>query len=288
MSGLKCFNLLLLLENFFGIFRNYCCQKNLKKCLIVFQIVTQTILYTIVIIYELSLLLGDDYNQINLVLAGFSTSGYLCSLASVVSGICYSHSFQSYYRSCSRVSEWFKDNKMLMKSSKKASMLSVGFILYSGAFATFRSVDTYLKFSHLNPVVLSILLVAHTLTRMSVVFEHYMLFFVIMIVVQLFKCLTSLVSDVQGRVGRYEEHRVITREQIQGWRELYQDLAMCCEQVRLCYGQQVFVIENKVGMSRSIFYHRNQLFHFRIFVSVSYFNSIVNIPLRFDGVLYVL
>lgn len=238
----------------------------MKKCLIIFQIVTQTVFHSILIVYELNLLLGDvAYNQINMVLAGFSTTAYLSSVTSVMTGICYSCAFQSYYRSFSRVFEYFKDDKKLKKSLKKASVFSIAFIFYSILFATFRSVDNYLKFSYLNPLILVAFLVSQTLTRISVVFEHLMLFVVVVFVVYLFKCLTSSVTVVQESIERCDitlnERCDITREQVQEWVEVYRDLANCCDQVMLCFGQQV--LEYNLIILRGLFiYVKNQLIVF--------------------------
>ncbi|KAH9635022.1 hypothetical protein HF086_004376 [Spodoptera exigua] len=78
--------------------------------------------------------------------------------------------------------------------------------------------------------------------RTTAACEHFMLFIIVMAIVDLSKTLISLMLEVQHTVDRYGTSDVITVETINGWVELYQELVNCCDKVAVCFGFQVFVL----------------------------------------------
>lgn len=247
MSPMKCLNNLLFIENLLGIYRNYCNQTKIKKCFIIFQIFVQIILHSINSISVIKLLLKkNEFEQINLIYGIFVTIACVNCVLSIVIGICYSRVFMSYYHSISRISEWFEDDSKFTSFLKAIYWFSFAFILFSVALVAYRSSEVLVKFSLADPLLFFVILTSQTILRLNIILQHLILFVIIMLVVNSLKSLTSLVSVVQKRVRRgiiWSEQCSITREQIQGWVELYRDLANCCEKVTLCFGRQVFGIQ---------------------------------------------
>ncbi|KAF9406374.1 hypothetical protein HW555_013232 [Spodoptera exigua] len=66
--------------------------------------------------------------------------------------------------------------------------------------------------------------VSEYMWRTTAACEHFMLFIIVMTIVDLSKTLTSLMLEAQQRVERYGTTDVITVETINGWLELYQEL----------------------------------------------------------------
>lgn len=245
MSALKWLNKLLYMENFLGIYRKYSSQKNTKKYLIILQIFIQSVLHALVLIFKTQLLLDGKYlSQLKFIYFCFSASGYINFMSTVVISICYSRDFISYYSSISRVSKWFIDDKKSINSQKKIVCCSIALILISISISVFRSVESLLlskvdNFFIIFPIAVSVIAI-----RITVIFQYLMFFVAIMIVFEFLKSLTALISVAQERVGSFDisldEQCHITREQIQGWVELYRDLVNCCNKMTLCFGRQVF------------------------------------------------
>ena len=248
MSPFKWLNILLYVENFFGIYRNYCSQTQIKKYLIIVQIFVLTLLYTLLTVYRVYLLLGkNDFNQMELIFISFGLTTYVDCLSSVVTGICYSDAFMSYLTSVSHASECLKDDKKLINILKKIFFSGISFITVSFLFSVYRSTEgfqTYLPSVSLVSLIPLVLLQA--VIRTTVVLQHLMLYVVIMLVVHLTSSLTSLVLAVQVRVGRSDvssdERYDIRREKIQEWVQLYRELVNCCEKVTFCFGSQVIML----------------------------------------------
>ena len=234
------------LEKLLGIYRGYCNQKDVKKCLIIFQVFLQTMFHTIILIFEVYFLVytAGDTNPLNLTYGGYAITAYMTAIPSVFTGVIYSREFQSYLTSISRVFETFKYDKKLFNSLKKLYWLSVILILFFIVYGVLRSADGLLRILKLSELLFgSFVMVSQTLLRTTILFTYLVFFVVVIIVYLLCKCLTSLVLDVQERVGKRDissdEKCDITREQVQGWVEMYQDLVNCCDVVMLCFGRQV-------------------------------------------------
>ena len=247
MLILKYLNNVLLIENFLGIYRNYASQKKIKKFFIIGQLCVQTTLHTVSVIFEIYLLSeGNDNGSIKFIRGCFAFIMYT-SLTFVVASIFYSHAFKSYYDSISRLSQCFEEDKKSNRNFKRMYWFSITLFFLLFTFAAYRSSVVSKSFPQTKEyfIIFVPILTSQTILRVTVIFQQVMMYVVEMIMFQLFKCLTSLVSDVQERVERCDissgEQCDITREQIQGWFELYWELANCCEKVKLCFGRQVFV-----------------------------------------------
>ena len=205
------------------------------------------ITHGVLLIIDMQFLLRRDINifQLKIVYVFFSASAHVNFVSSVMSGICYSRAFMSYYRSISLVSKRFQDDPKRTRSFIKIFWFSLAVTLLSTFIAVFRGATVVINSSQTDSLLLLCpTLISLALVRITIVIQYFMFYVVIMIVVQLLKCLDSLVSDVQERVGTSnissDEQYSITREQIQEWVELYQNLSNCCENVALCFGRQVF------------------------------------------------
>lgn len=247
MSVLKRLNFLLIIENALGIYRNYCNENKTKKCFILFQIFVQTMLHSIMVVGQLYFLLIE--NQPNYILSNFLISGFITALISVVTGINNSQAFLCYIQSMTRVCKRFEKDKKYNKSVKKLYWFSIIFTLLSFAFSAFRTLDLFLHFKPKDHDLFVTLFVpffiSQFFTRFTLLFEKLVMFVLIMIVVNLSECINSLTSSVQDRVEgcdiSSDEQCYITREQIQEWVELYQDLANSCNKLSLCFGRQVLI-----------------------------------------------
>lgn len=245
MSAIKWLNSLLFLETLLGIYRNYCCQKKKAKYFIIVKIFFQTMCYSMIVSIKLYFLLGGDVllDQANIIYAAFSVSAYINCLLSIMTGVCYSRYFMSYYKSIGRLSDWFKNDTKLMQSVKKIYWSTIILTLIIVAFVLVRSLEVLKKFSDKNIFLVILVFLAQMTIRVTILYQQILLFVVIMIVVHLFKSLISLISDVQERVESFDvcsdEQCLITREHIQEWVEMYRDLANCCDKVSLCFGREV-------------------------------------------------
>ena len=248
MSPFKWFNILLFIEKFFGIYRNYCSQTQIKKYLIIVQIFVLTLLYTLLTMYRVYLLLKKKYfDQMEIIFISFGLATYVDCVSSVVSGICYSNAFVSYLTSVSHASEYLKDDKKIIKILKKIFYSSISFITVSFLFSVYRTTESFQKYlPSVSLVPLIPLLLLQAIIRTTVVLQHLMLYVVIMIVVHLTNSLSLLVSAVKVRVGRSDvssdEQNDIRREKIQEWVQLYRELVNCCEKVTFCFGSQVIML----------------------------------------------
>ena len=245
MIIIKLLNSLLLIENIFGIYRDFSNRKNITKYFISAYIIVQILFHTIAVSRHLYLLLGEDgfdYSSLNYTRCFIAASAFLIYVTSIVTSISNSQAFVSYYESTSRVSEWFKNDKKLIASVKKIYWIGLTHIVLSTAFTILNTVDISNNFSLTNASAY-LPLISQTLMRLIMKYQHLTFFVVAMIVVQLCKSLNSLVSAVQERVERCDvssdEQRDITRKQIQEWFVLYQDLASCCENISLTVVRQV-------------------------------------------------
>ena len=207
MSALKWLDKLLFVENVLGIYRSYCNQKKITKYLIIFQVSVQTILHAVLLLSQVIFLtINDAYKKpINLTYCGYAISAFVTATPSVFTGIIYSRAFQTYLENITRVFETFKDDKhkKLINSLKKLYWLSVILVSFFVVFGVLRSIDVILRHIKLSyPLYVCSIMVSQSLLRTTVLFSYLMFFVTIMIVYHLSKCLTSLVSDVQERVGR--------------------------------------------------------------------------------------
>lgn len=249
MSPMKWLDHFLFLEKLLGICRNYHSQKKTKKYFIIFQISVQFMLHTFILINEEHFLLGrQELDPNKLMHGGFAAVCFVNALSSIVAGICYSRAYMSFIRSTSRVFECFQDDKF--HGLKKIYWFSITCTVLCMLFSLYRSTHIFINYMQMGGDRDMFTLVSgftlQTLLRFIIKLENIVFFFVIMIVVQLVKCLKSTISEVQERVGRCDissdEQCDITREQIQEWVELYRDLTNCCEKVTLCFGRQVHFI----------------------------------------------
>ena len=247
MSPTKWLNHFLFLECVLGIYRNYCRQKKTKKFFIILQIFVQMTLHGLILINEETFLLGGKGIDANKLAHGaFSAVSFCNSFSAVTISLCYSNVFMCFVRSFSRVFEYFREDSFI-HDLKKIYWFSVISTIICIPFSFYRSLEILINEIQMegdtDMFILISVFTSQALIRFMIVFEKILFFFVIMIVVQLVKCLKSAISTVQARIGRCEisfnEQRVLTREQIQGWVELYRDLANCCEKLTLCFGRQV-------------------------------------------------
>lgn len=239
------------MENFIGIYRNYCNQTKIKKCCIVFHIIfVQTLFYTCIVFGDVYFLLNVDisnHTKLTFAYYGFILSSLATCLLDIMCGIFYSRDFTSYIDSIKRVTECFKDDKKLINHLNKLHWFGIICTVLSIAFAVFRSLDTILTIKYLAQdkfVFVSVLVfVSKFLIKFAILFQQIMMFTFIVIVVLLSKCFHSFLSVVQKIVGSCDitlgVQCDITKEQIQSWVELYRELVNCCEKVTLCFGRQV-------------------------------------------------
>ena len=247
MSPIKWMNYLLCMEYMLGIYRNYCSQTKFKKRLIIFQLLIQNVIHITILIGESYFLVTrHDSSKIKFMSSCFSALTYLNSVSSVLTGVCYSRAFLSYLISVTHVLNCFKDDKF-DRSLKKINWFSIVFTTLSVAFCIFRCVEilrNYVKNNGDTAILIFIsIFVSQSFIRITIVFQKIILFVRIMIVVNLTKCMNSMLLAVHGRVESCINSSVqqcdITREQIQGWVEMYRHLSNCCEKLTLCFGRQV-------------------------------------------------
>lgn len=246
MSPLKWLNNLLFVENLLGIYRSYFNQKKHSKFFIIFQIFVQTMLHTLFVILMVYFVIQKNVapTQINLIYCSYAVLGYVTAISAVVTGICYSRSFKSYERSINRVSDFFKDDVKLINYFKKIYWPSATVMVLFLVFAIYRSVSILIQLNFVwELLTIGPILASQSILKITVLFQFVMFFVVIMIVFVLSERLTMSISVVDTKVRNrdisLDEQCNITREQIQGWVELYRDLANCCVKLTVCFGRQV-------------------------------------------------
>uniref|UniRef100_A0A2H1V2Y3 SFRICE041862.2 n=1 Tax=Spodoptera frugiperda TaxID=7108 RepID=A0A2H1V2Y3_SPOFR len=242
MSPIRWLGMFVIIENICGVYRNYSSQIKIKKCLIIIQILVQNFVYALFIINVLFILLKKDSslltpaNFIYWVFIAITQMGYL---ASVVYGITYSHYFASYYMSVTRVYESLKSHSELIYSFKTTRYWAgIVFNLCAFTCSGYRAVEIFHRYFVWNNVTAIPIIAVEISTKFTIVFEHFMLFIVVMTIVDLTKTLISLMVEAQQRVHRCGTSEVITGETINRWVELYQELVNCCDKVAVCFGGQ--------------------------------------------------
>ncbi|KAH9635024.1 hypothetical protein HF086_004378 [Spodoptera exigua] len=235
-------NVFLSLENIHGIYRNYSNYNNTKKCLVIIQLVVQNLLYLIVIIDGVYSLLMPAHKNVHKKYFEFGTFGmssFLTYCVSVVFGTTRSDAFVSYFTSVSRVYDSLKCHREIIYSFKSTyHWLSLALYVACSIYGIIMSVEKLDLTLVWKRKILIPTAVSNFLWRSTVVLEHFMLFLVVMAIVDLSKTLTSLMLEAQQRVDRYGTSDVITVETINGWAELYQELVNCCDKVAMCFGYQ--------------------------------------------------
>lgn len=248
----KLLNQFLLVENLLGIYRNYCIQKKINKILIIAYILVLTLLHTVILYKDEHFLLGGkEFSRIKLMFGGFSVLSYANSVSAVVNGIYYSHVFTSYIKSISRISDYFQNNihfNDFICTIKNIYRLSIATTVFCMAASLYRSsqilIHYFLMKEDKDMLTFVSVSVSQTFNRFTVIFEKVIMFFVIMVVVQLVKCLNSIIYDIHEKMRNceisLEEQYKITKEHIQEWVEQYRDLANCCGKLSLGFGRQVY------------------------------------------------
>ncbi|PZC84628.1 hypothetical protein B5X24_HaOG200748 [Helicoverpa armigera] len=245
MSSVKLIKNLLFGENMLAIYRTYDCQNRLMKCFIIIHILILILLNTFIVSLELYYLfdLGEP-DQMSVVFCGFSIASYVNTLSSIMSGIYFSSGFLSFMKSITFISESFKNDTIVIKSEKRLRWFSLLILTFPFGLFLIRLQEVLKKFKDLNLMILIPIVVSQTFTRMTLLYQPIVFFIVISTVVIYFKCLNRLISIATDslkicrlRSGLHGECD-LGRDQIEGWVELYRDLANCCEKVSICFGRQ--------------------------------------------------
>ncbi|PZC84640.1 hypothetical protein B5X24_HaOG200760, partial [Helicoverpa armigera] len=244
MSSAKLFKYLLVFENILGIYRNYGNKNRKVKCLIIFQILVQTIYHIINVSGELYYLLQKRLSTQTFIELGFVLSANINASVTLVSGFLYSREFQKFHRTISLISERFKHEKSLKRSLKTLFYVTgiiTGFLITS---VILRAREVYVRhYSFSDALLVNFMFLPQLFTRLTLTYQLIITYVYVMVVVNLVKCFNSLISDGQRKVSRNTSVLVncgcdVTKEQIQDWVELYQEFSNCCEDVTICHGWQ--------------------------------------------------
>ncbi|CAH0701600.1 unnamed protein product [Spodoptera exigua] len=164
--------------------------------------------------------------------------------------------YQELVNCCDKVAVCFGYQTREYESTFKLLLLIIGYmiVVILPVVATQMASDQWAKCQRVMARLHNTMIdaVSNLLWRSTVVLEHFMLFFVVMTIVDLSKTLTSLMLEAQQRVERYGTSDVITVETINGWAELYQELVNCCDKVAVCFGYQTREYQSIIKLLLSI------------------------------------
>ncbi|PZC84629.1 hypothetical protein B5X24_HaOG200749 [Helicoverpa armigera] len=232
MSEIKLLTYLLHIENLLGIYRITNHHKNVKKYLITIQIFLISLLYTSVVVVEIDLNIrrvdGDDH-EIDDIYLIFSSSWYINFLTSLASSVYYRSAFESYYESINRVYDWFRREKSNVTSMTKFQWCTLMFSSFTMFFNLFQPVEALFKYDFTYPLFVAYILLTVSFLKITLLFEHFVLFSIIILIVRVLKCLNHLVNAAEKRLRSQisDSECEIATKQIQEWASLYTDLANC-------------------------------------------------------------
>lgn len=245
MSFIKWFEKFYLIEHFFGIYKKYCKFKKVKKCFIVLHVFVQSTLQFIIVLSEFYLLFSSDSTSEFYIVGLYSLVAYINSLSFVLNGVWHSEAFMTFHSSISRLSNHFTSDKELTKSIKKLFWSILPLVLFFLVFSIYRAVSSIKLFpKSTNPFILGSILVCLTVVRIIIISQNFLSFLSIILVFYLSKSLTLLITTAKKPVRmndiNFGEQRDVTIYQIQEWVALYRELIICCENVSVMFGQQVY------------------------------------------------
>ncbi|PZC84631.1 hypothetical protein B5X24_HaOG200751, partial [Helicoverpa armigera] len=129
----------------------------------------------------------------------------------------------------------------------KIQWCTLMFSLFTMFFNVFKPVEAIFKYGYgfARPLFMAYVLFSVSFLKITMLFEHFVLFSIIILIVRVVKCLNQLVNAAEEslRYQTFDSESEITTKQIQEWASLYTDLTNCCKEVTQCFGGLVIFFQ---------------------------------------------
>lgn len=229
-----------------GLHRNYCSQKRVAQCLIILHVFISIVFHIFVSAMDIQLALKENgYSISNLIYCAFAASAQLTCLPNLVYAVFNSPDFKSYLQSMNRVSKYFENNKKINKAMKMARLLFLIASIFSIVLSVSRTLVTATESTGRDVYSTIVIFASQSILRFTLIYQYLTFFLTVFFIVSLSKCFYSWMRDIddclRNKGSSLVEPCIVTKELIEKWVDIYQDLANSCVKLAMCFGRLVIV-----------------------------------------------
>ncbi|PZC84630.1 hypothetical protein B5X24_HaOG200750 [Helicoverpa armigera] len=107
------------------------------------------------------------------------------------------------------------------------------FLIFTMFFNVLKPVEAMFRYEFTHPLFVGYILLSVSFLKITMLFEHFVLFSIIILIVRVVKCLNHMVNAAEESLRNqiFDNECEIVTKQIQEWASLYTDLTNCCKHV---------------------------------------------------------